>query len=217
MQMASDILFQLTGRQWSGECSDTIRPPARCGCPVERCGCGHVSEYRLPGFPVIAVDQVLVDGEIVPPERYRIDNNADLVYMPNPDDWSEPIGAWPWYQRAELPPTERYTWQVSYTYGQPPPIGGVIAAAALGCQLALSWLPKGHPDRPACQLPSRVTNVVRQNVTLAIIDPLTLFRDGQTGLTDVDLWLNSVILGEERKPASVFVPGRRPGARRRTS
>jgi hypothetical protein len=110
--------------------------------------------------------------------------------------------------------TEEDTWSVTYTFGQDPPLGGVKAAASLGCQLALGWQPETVDQ---CRLPQRVTSYARQGVTLAVVDPLTLFADGLTGLTDVDLWVQSIMLGAARRRASVFVPGqpkhgiRRPG------
>lgn len=211
MQMASDILYGLTGYQWPGECSDTVRPPCRCDC-VERCGCGWVSEYRLPGFPVIAVDQVVVNGDVISPARYRVDNAALLVYLPDVDDPGDPIAGWPVWQRADRPTTEDNTWEVSYTYGAVPPLGGKTAAALLGCQIALGWV--GSDD---CQLPSGTIQATRQNVTIAVLDPSTVFPEGRTGIAAVDLWIESIRYQREHRPASVWVPGRRQGARRRTS
>lgn len=231
MQMASDILFGLTKNRWPGECADVVRPPDRCVCgwvarPLvydtsvvglddfgyPRCGCGYVSQYRLPGFPVLHVDQVLVNGDVIPPDRYRVDNYAELVYLPDPDGTGTPISGWPLWQRPAFPVTEPGTWQVSYTYGSPPPIGGKVAAALLGCQIAL-----GLAGDDTCRLPSGTIQATRQNLTVAILDPLTVFPQGLTGLREVDLWLSSLRYADENKAASVWVPGRRHGARRRTS
>lgn len=214
MQMASDVLYLLTRRRWPGECSDTVRPPSMCGCGggYDRCACGGVSEYMLPGYPVIGVDQVIVDGVIIPPERYRVDNAMMLVYLPDLDAPGEPISGWPRYQRADWPTTEQGTWQVSYTYGGAPPAIGRTAAALLGCEYAL-----GMTGDDRCSLPSGTIQATRQNLTIAVLDPSTVFPEARTGLPLVDLWLESLRYDDEHRPASVWVPGRSKGARRRTS
>lgn len=207
LQVASDVLFNLTGRQWPGECSTTVRPCGyrradSCGCMSSRtCGCRRLSELQLPG-PVVSVEQVKIDGEVVPTARYRVDDHRHLVYLPESD--SAERQGWPCCQRLDLADTEDDTWSVTYTFGMAPPPGGVRAAAALGCQLALACSPESAGQ---CRLPKRVTSITRQGVTLAMIDPLTLFADGLTGLAEVDLWVQSIILGAKRRRASVWVPG----------
>lgn len=106
-------------------------------------------------------------------------------------------------QRLELPDTEVDTWSVEYVYGQGPPPGGIAAAASLGCQLSLARQPETVGQ---CRLPKRVTSVVRQGVSMTLLDPLTLFSEGRTGLEDVDLWLASVMVGNSRRPATVWRP-----------
>lgn len=213
---ASEVLWNLTGRRWSGICTETVRPTA-CGCTSYRgswwsgagcgCGCGGVSEIVLPGYPVVEIESVTIDGETVAEERYRVDDRQRLVYMPDLDDTSERRG-WPCCQRLSRELGEEGTWSVTYEHGQEPPLGGVRAAASLGCQLALSCLPADSDLAKKCRLPKRVTAVTRQGLTLAIIDPLTLFADGLTGLAEVDLWVQSVRKGDERRRGRVYVPGR---------
>lgn len=211
LQIASDVLFELTGRRFPGVCVDTIRPPSECECSHDHCGCGYVSEYRLPGFPVVSVEEILVDGAVIPQARYRVDNYALLVYQPDPAATSDPIAAWPRRQRLGYPTTEDGTWQITYMFGAMPPAGGVRAAAHYGCQLAM-----GMAGSSECALDPNVRSIVRQNLTIAVADPSTLVEDGLTGLSDVDAWVASILLGEQRKPASVWVPGRKRAARRQT-
>jgi len=207
LQVASDVLFNLTGRQWPGECTTEVRPcgyrrPDSCGClSSTTCGCRRLSELALPG-PVVSVEEVKIDGAVVPTARYRVDDHRWLVYLPESD--SAERQGWPCCQRLDLADTEDDTWVVAYTYGMAPPPGGVRAAAALGCQLALACSPETVNQ---CRLPKRVTSITRQGVTLAMIDPLTLFADGLTGLAEVDLWVQSILLGAKRRRASVWVPG----------
>lgn len=215
LQIASDVLFQLTGRRYSGECETTIRPcgyrqPDSCGCLSSRaCGCRRLSELRLPGV-VVEVTEVRIDGAVVDPARYRVDDWRTLVYLPESDTADRQ--GWPCCQRLDQPDTEPDTWSVTYTHGIDPPPGGVRAAAVLGCQLALSF----NPDTAGqCRLPKRVTAITRQGVTIAVLDPLTLFADGITGLADVDLWVQSELIGAKRRSAQVLVPGMHTAATRR--
>lgn len=209
MALASDVLFDLTGRRWPGLCDDVLRPcgyrqPGSCGCLDSRqCGCRRLSEVELPG-PVDAITQVRIDGAVIDPARYRVDDHRWLVYLPESD--SAERQGWPCCQRIDLPATDDDTWEVTYSYGMDPPPGGVRAAAQLGCQLALAC--SADPSAiEQCQLPERVTTVVRQGITMAVLDPWTLFAGGQTGLADVDLWINSVRIGAKSRQATVFVPG----------
>lgn len=223
IEVASGVLYNLTGRRWPGVCTQTIRPVSACGCqaypgswwlpsgaprPVALCGCGcgGVSEIVLPGYPVITVDEVVIDGIVVDAARYRLDDRQTLVYQPALDG-TEDRGQWPCCQRLSRPDGEEGTWSVTYTFGQDPPLGGIKAAASLGCQLALACLP-ADAEGAKCRLPKRVTSITRQGVTLAIIDPLTLFQDGLTGLPEVDLWVSSVMVGDKRRRGRVSVPGR---------
>lgn len=210
-QVASDILFDLTKRQWPGVCADVVRPGNECGCGADVCGCGWISKIRLPGFPVVTVDEVIVDGVVIPASRYEVQNDADLVYLPDPANPSVPIGAWPRRQRADMPLTENGTWQVAYTFGRNPPIGGVRAAVTLGCQLALACV-----GDDSCALPSGTVSVARQGVSISVIDPTTLTENGMTGLPSVDLWVASVLRGVRVRPGSIYVPGRHHPARRTT-
>ena len=70
LQIASDVLFHLSGQRFPGECEATIRPcgyrtPESCGCLSSRtCACSAVSELHLPG-PVVSVDEVKIDGAVL--------------------------------------------------------------------------------------------------------------------------------------------------------
>lgn len=217
LQAASNILYDFTGRQWAGECVEVLRPcgyrtSGSCGCLSSSvCGCGGLSELRLPGYPAVTIEQVKIDGVIQSADRYRLDDQRFLVWLGDEDD-TDVRRRLPCCQRLDRPDTAEDTWSVTYSYGQGPPIGGVMAAAALGCQLALSCQPE---TVGACRLPKRVTSITRQGVTLAVLDPLTLFRDGLTGLAEVDLWVASTREGAKRRRATVMLPSMLRGRSRR--
>ena len=131
-----------------------------------------------------------------------------------PESDSAERQGWPCCTRLDLADTEEDTWSITYTYGQNPPIGGIRAAAVLACELTLAFQPETVNQ---CRLPKRVTSITRQGVSMAILDPLTLFADGLTGLSEVDLWVSSVAVGAKRRRASVIVPGQPAHGIRRTN
>jgi hypothetical protein len=213
LQVASDILFDLTGRTWAGFCEDTVRPcRSESLCPPVRrgasCGCPRVSEIALGGFPLVSVNTVRIDGEVVDPARYRIDDHRTLVYLPADGDTRR---GWPRCQDLTLDASEEGTFEVVYTYGMHPPVGGTRHAATLACELMKTC---DDTLRKTCRLPERVTSVTMQGTTVAMLDPLSLFEDGRTGLGEVDMWVASVRLGRRRRPPAVLIPGRGRRVRR---
>lgn len=199
--VASEILYQLTGQQWPGETTDTIRPNwDACGCRGGRRGCTFVSEVHLPGYPVVDVVSVTIDGVLVDEQLYRVDDRGYLVWQDDTTGGVEIAGkmrsGWPCCQRQKLPATEVDTFEIVYTYGDSPPPGGVAAAAALGCQFGLAC--GTDTQRRQCRLPSRVQSITRQGVTMALIDNLELFAEGRTGIPEVDLWVGAILKGRDR-------------------
>ncbi len=178
-----------------------------CMCNrTERSGCSTIPEIQLGAAPVVDIVQVLIDGSVVDPTTYRIDDNRWLVRLASTASTDNP--GWPCCQRMDLPTTEKETWAVTFQYGTAPPIGGVKAAAILGCQLALACNPA---TVGRCRLPQRVTQITRQGVTAIVLDPMAFLDKGKTGLYEVDLWLESVNPGRLRRAAHVISPdiGRR--------
>jgi hypothetical protein len=252
LQAASDILYSLSGRQFSGSCQDTVRPNARIitadhGRPIAATsawtwngsGYGYYSGGYMSGFgysrwgwvlanteelpdgttipsinlgvfPLTSIVEILIDGQTVDPTTYRIDDNRHLVRVINPeetpDDTDNP--GWPVQQRMDLPPTEKNTWQVTFTYGVPPPPSGQAAAAELGYQLYLAQSPTTIGQ---CRLPKRVTSISREGMTAIVLDPMAFLDKGRTGLLLCDYFIESVNSGHLRRRATVMSPdiGRR--------
>lgn len=212
LQAASDVLFELSGRQFPGTCETTIRPAARChhaersaSLPVARrsgrgCGCPSYL-FRLPDHPVELVTEVKVDGDVVDPSLYRLDDHRTLVRLADADG-SNP--GWPSSQRLDLATTEDDTWSISYLWGREPPPMGVTAAAVLACELALACDPETVSQ---CRLPKNVTSVTREGVSLVLSPSDFLDRDGKTGLYEVDLFLRAVNPARVRQRATVWHSG----------
>lgn len=226
LQLASDVLFNLTGRQWPGLCSTTVRPCGyrradSCGCLDSRqCGCRRLSELDLRGddtggWPIASVEQVKIDGVVLATARYRLDDHRWLVYIPDGDN--DPRRGWPCCQRIDLADTEADTWSITYTYGVEPPEGGVREAGVLGCQYALACV-DDESLLEQCQLPDGVRTVVRQGITLGVpFDLPALFAGGSTGVNTVDAWLGSIRYGAAHRPVSIMVPSQPASRLRHTS
>lgn len=234
--LASEILYNLTGGVWPGECEETIRPVAKAWCagrvglypfvgvdgawstwsgpgwnpsPADQ-DWSHssrwLSEIRLPSTPVVSITEVRLDGAVLLADRYRIANRRSLVMTPQPGDQWQ---GWPAFQDDHLDDTEPGTFSVKYKYGFGPPRAGAIMAARYGCQIALSGTAE-------CKLPERVQTISRQGVSMTVLDPLDFIQNGQVGLPIVDNWVGSVWARRKRRRSTVTALDRRKRVRRDT-
>lgn len=212
LDVASELLYEMTGRQFPGACTSTIRPCAQsvydslppsfiitpgydyinyprlwsgyCNCNRGRqCGCIRISELNLGPQPILDINNVKVDGVVLSPSLYEVHDNHWLVRLPDPDD-SRP--GWPCCQYVDLPDTADNTFSITLTRGFQIPSPGVLAAASLACQLFLAC----NPGTGNCRLPSNVTSAVRQGFTYTTSDLLALFNSRRTGISEVDLFLS---------------------------
>lgn len=147
------------------------------------CGCGPKCDWVAPnvihlvsaGLPIQAVTEVVIAGEVLPDEQYRLE--GDLLYR---------IGAdWP-AQDLTQPLDQPGTWSVTYTRGNPPPPG----TAKLVGLLAKEFLAACNGGK--CRLPRRVRSVTRQGVTYDMVDPTDIYESGKTGIPEIDVWLSAV-------------------------
>lgn len=224
MQIASDVLYEFTNRKYRGTCVDEIRPTARwraydqqgwwpmvggarpwrwgyCSCNRSPdYGCARLPQITLPGYPVDAASiDVMVDGVAF----------TDFVLLDKRNLVRTDGDGWPCCQDLMLETTEEETWSIRYGYGNAPPTGGKRAAVLLGCELYKAW----HKEAGECALPQRVTNISRQGVSMAVVDPLTLFSEARTGISYVDLWVAADTRGD-RTSTKLIVPGRSRSAAR---
>lgn len=228
LEMASDVLFELSGRRFPGVCTTTVRPCTRrafeeygpatpgfqffsphvivgCGCQRRaRCGCGDPDAITLGGYPIIAITTVKVDGVALDAARYRVDDYRWLVRLADADGTNP---GWPCCQDLSLADTEDDTFSVTFTYGSAPPAMGVRAAARLACELAMACEPEFAGK---CLLSQRVQQVTRQGVTV-VLDRLDAIQEDFTGIPEVDLFLRTYNPAKLRRRAQVISPdiGRR--------
>jgi hypothetical protein len=185
---ASQVLYELSGRQFSGACEKTVRPCGNswCGFQVlsrghivwdpywwtpywngnfwyfdgsQPCGCRPLDRIKLSGYPVREITEVKIDGAVVASGTYRLDNRRWLSRVPDPAD-PDTILRWPACQSMGLPDTMSGTFSVSYRYGQDPPPLGIHAAAQLGCELYKACTGQ------ECALPTGTTRYTRQGITV---------------------------------------------------
>lgn len=209
LQIASDVLWALSGRQYSGVCEATFRPVTGCApsrWPALRSVAGGwgfcCDEHRsldLGVYPIVAVQEVKVDGAVLDAARYRVDDWRYLVRLPDADGRRR---SWPGIQRLDRGDDQPGTWSLTIQYGSAPPAAGVQAAIALGCELAAS----ADPGENECRLPERVTSITRQGVSAVVLDPMDFLTDGRTGIYEVDLFLTATNPGRLSRPPSVLTP-----------
>ncbi len=158
----------------------------RCGC-VSQCSCAieGPSSLALPG-PVSEITAVRVNGELLDSADYRVAYNRMLVRNDG--------GVWPSCQDLMALPTEEDTFEIVYKRGLSVPIGGQLAAGLLASEFA-----KAACSDNSCQLPKRISSIVREGVTVTLMDDFKSLQEGATGIWMIDNWVQSVM-----KPARPY-------------
>lgn len=214
--VASQVLYEASGRRFAGICQRTVRPcqTDACACGYQilsrghlvgwddscwdgyNCGCQAVSRVKLAGY-VRSIQEVKIDGVVVDPSAYRVDENRWLVRV----DGSR----WPSCQSMDVADTEPGSFAVTYNYGRIPPTSAQQAARQLACEIY-----KSCTGANECALPTGVTRVTRQGLTF---ERSFFQRDAngiwRTGLGLVDLYLNSTNPHGLRRRAVFWSPLRR--------
>lgn len=234
---ASEILYMLSGQQFPGQCSRVARPCSNyrsCSWVVENyviaanpdvwwtpwgwewihdhspvCGCNPLSQIPLSGYPVVSVEEVLIDGVAVDPDTYRVDKMRYLTRVTPLS--TDQVLTWPACQRMELPPDQPGTMLVTYTAGVAPPKSGEMAAAMLACEIYKQITPGLD-----CALPEGVTQISRQGIVTTRQLGQWGLRNGQwsTGIELVDAFLQSYNPVGARERSSVWSPDLEPFAER---
>lgn len=193
---ATYILWAATGRQY-GACDITVRPCGawpcddgiagytwdngtwvpyiyngqwfNCAC-VGACRCGARCKVYLPG-PVASVASVSVDGVVVDPAAYRVDDARWLIRTDG--------NCWPTGQNFDV---DSGTGTFTVTYGQGTPVPQVVldAAGTLACE----WAKMCRGEE--CQIPTRIATLTRQGTTFDGVNIDQLLAQGFTGISSVD-------------------------------
>ena len=161
-----------------------------CGTCTSGCSCSRVSEVRLP-YPVASITEVKVDGVVLAPTAYRVDNFNLLVRLDGED--------WPRCNDLNLEDTEVGTWSVTAAYGQEVPELGKLAAGQLALEIA-----KRCVNASGCLIPaSSVQEVTRQGVKKVFFDANQAFKGGMIGMFYPDLFVKTYN-PTNSSPATIF-------------
>jgi hypothetical protein len=188
--LASQILYSLSGRKYGG--IKGVTEIYTCEHKFSECGdrllshaitaIGGFNIVRLRGNPVLQVQQVVLNGELLNSEDYEIVNSNELLL-------------------GQKYLSGCYTLTVTYAYGVEPPEAARIATKILAQELLLAVAGDNK-----CRLPSRIRSVTRQNLTYDFNVDTEFIKEKKTGITEVDLWLTAVNPSKSSKRAKVFRP-----------
>lgn len=210
LQVATDLLWARTGRQWDGECEIALRPVGlghrfesvaypgvgagyragfRCGCVG---GTSNLVELGLPVWPVTSLT-VTIDGVVLTEGvDYRIDGDRTLRRL---------NGVWPACQDLQAADDATGSFTLEISYGSHPPQAGVVAAASLACELMLA-----ATGDEACRLPAGIAQMSRQDVTVVMASTEDLLAAGSTGLPLVEQFVKAYNPDGAARPARLRDP-----------
>lgn len=214
--MAKWFLWGWTKRQF-GTTTSWLRPDQSCDRPptyqylppvlswplccgaCRQCGCSCDTLTSLwISAPLEAVTRVVIEGEVLPENAYRLEGGHRIVRLDGKP--------WPSFQNLAVPAEEPGGWGIEVVVGTEVPTGGRIAAAVLACELALAAC-----NSKECRLPQRVTSITRQGVAMTMLDDFEGLQKGRTGVWLIDSWVASVT--EVPMPATVVNPDKWLAAR----
>lgn len=159
-----------------------------CGCSTV-CDCAPSNQITLPG-PIAEVTEVQVDGVVLDPETYRLEEAKYLV------------GDEPWPTEQDMDVIAGVgVFSVDYRPGVALGIAGEAAYGALICEYAK--LECGQ----ACALPSSVKRIQRQGVAYDV--DVSPFPKGLTHIRAVDDFILSINPHGLKTLPTVWTPGRK--------
>jgi hypothetical protein len=220
-QMASNILWAMSGRKYSGTTTVTERYITA------------IDSFQYQGSSAKNFSPQLASGQIynVPSEdwndsAYQSDGTSSIsrirlrgkpvqeihlvrsMYdglIVDPDAYySAEHSTLIAYKGTPWPPGNL---EITYTYGSRPPVAGRQAALLFAIELVKLW------EGDDCALPDRVTSVSRQGVSYTILDNQDFLENMRTGIYAIDLFIKTANPAKALAPSKVFSPDM-PRARR---
>jgi hypothetical protein len=224
---ASEIIYNMTGRQFAGTQNAKVRPwvPCTCGWWYGYAGYpGYAATYPiLPGYPwgagsgcccfpprinlgfwpVTTINQIWYNGQAQPLTDFHLDNYRWLVRN---DGLRFPGYSNNMYAEKGGPldnVNDGFVFEVDLDYGVEVPRLIKRATRELACSLLNECL---CADDKSCKTPDRVNNISRQGVSISLIDPLDILREGGTGIYAVDLAIRTYNPSKLQSPSFVWAP-----------
>lgn len=179
IDMASDIIYVLTGGQITGVCTKTVRPVANCDLPCfsprRRDMDYGMDRYALYGGlipvslrgPNTQIMQVKLDGEVMNPMNYAVVNGRHLIRR---DDKRWPLG-----NDLTEDDDQEGTWSITFRFGREPDLLTVQATLELACELA-----KADQGRSNVFPPGVIAASV-QGASVVVQDAVDQAANGQPG------------------------------------
>jgi hypothetical protein len=140
-----------------------------CGCKTDDCSCTALCEVLLPGG-VGGIESVMLDGAVIPPSAYRVDNGNRLLRTDGE--------CWPLCQDMTADEDEAGSFVVTYYPGVAPNDLFRYAAGVMAVEYFNACNGKN------CRLPSGVTSITRQGMSMEV--SAGTFPSGMTGIPEVD-------------------------------
>jgi hypothetical protein len=236
---ASDILYELSGEIFPGECGPvTVRPVSRPTdidtrsfaslSPVGWVSSqGFASAYGSfnPGvlarygtlepptielpYAVTKIVKVKIDGETIPTAEYELRDFKSLVRI-RPTSSTIPVARYGWPTSQIMDLPDTEPGTFSVTYEY-----GVSppAAGKLAARRLAEYLLMPQLG-DATHYPQRLRSISRQGVSAMVTDVLDLLKEGMLGIYECDLFINSVNPHRNARQAAVWSPDLgRPGRR----
>lgn len=200
---ASEIVYNLTGRQFLDTQTAIVRPALMCACGYA-CSCSP-NRVNLGLWPITALLSVRYDGAYQSVSEFHID---DYRYLVRNDGTVFPENRWVNQAAvtgsADDNVSDGYVFEVMVEYGTQAPRLVRRATRDLACKLLEDCLCE---DGDCGELSDRVTSVSRQGVTFSMVDPLEFTkRAGGTGIYSVDLAIQTFNPTKMQSPAFVWTP-----------
>jgi hypothetical protein len=168
-------------------------------------GCGGPYMIGLGRSPIESVEEVTIDGNVLDPSEYRVDDRKWLV--------RQNCSGWPTCQNLAAELGDTATFGVSFTFGQEPPRMGQDACTVMAAELYKSSVPT---LQASCALPKRVTSITRQGVSIAVLDSMKSLQEGFTGIASIDMFIAAYNPRRMIRRPMVFSPDLVNLARRQT-
>jgi hypothetical protein len=186
---ASSIMTRLSAYT-IGMCEVEIRPLNLCPECREWC-CGGSDAIYLKGpfsIPVWDVTRVRLGADEYPEASWRYDRDSRMLYRVPPDVWPRKDEKW-----SDAGEGEAFV--VDAEVGTPPDAWALDVAARLTKELYLSC------TGAKCRLPSNVTTVTSQGITVRLRDD-----EVNTFIPELGAWTHAVNPHNARLPGAVFSP-----------
>jgi hypothetical protein len=226
-QLASDLLYEISGHRFPGICETTVRPCAsKTSCWADwvppwhwpyqwfdgpwglssfawhagrDCSCQPLSKIRLAGYPVREIQEVSIDGIVLDPAEYALRTDRYLIRMADAEGNPQ---RWPSCQRMDIDEGIG-TFFVHYRYGLAPPLAGQLAAAQLACQIAAAC----PGDDAECEIPAGTVRITRQGLTIDTQQlGLWLIGSMRTGMPLVDAFISTYAGQRRQRRTALAVP-----------